>query len=31
LKPGQSVPVVVKSQRGTKTTLQATLGTYPAS
>jgi putative serine protease PepD len=31
LKPGQSVPVVVKSQRGTTTTLQATLGTYPAS
>jgi putative serine protease PepD len=31
LKPGQSVPVVVKSQRGTKTTLQVTLGTYPAS
>jgi putative serine protease PepD len=30
LKPGQSVPVVVKSQRGTKTTLQVTLGTYPA-
>ena len=31
LKPGQSVPVVVKSQRGTKTTLQVTLGTYPGS
>jgi S1-C subfamily serine protease len=31
LKPGQSVPVVVKSQHGTKTTLQVTLGTYPSS
>jgi putative serine protease PepD len=31
LKPGQRVPVVVKSQRGTKTTLQVTLGTYPGS
>src|SRR6476661_7989626 len=29
LKPGQRVPVVVKSQRGAKTTLQVTLGTYP--
>jgi S1-C subfamily serine protease len=31
LKPDESVPVVVKSQRGTKTTLQVTLGTYPGS
>jgi S1-C subfamily serine protease len=31
LKPGQTVPVVVKSQRGTKTTLRVTLGTYPGS
>jgi putative serine protease PepD len=31
LKPGQRVPVVVKSQRGAKTTLQVTLGTYPGS
>jgi putative serine protease PepD len=31
LKPGQKVPVVVKLQNGTKTTLQATLGTYPGS
>jgi S1-C subfamily serine protease len=29
LKPGQKVPVVVKSQNGAKTTLQVTLGTYP--
>jgi putative serine protease PepD len=31
LKPAQNVPVVVKSQSGTKTTLQVTLGTYPGS
>jgi putative serine protease PepD len=31
LKPGQKIPVVVKHQNGTKTTLQATLGTYPGS
>jgi putative serine protease PepD len=31
LKPGQNVPIVVKHQNGTKTTLQATLGTYPGS
>jgi putative serine protease PepD len=29
LKPGRTVPVVVKSQTGTKTSLQVTLGTYP--
>jgi putative serine protease PepD len=29
LKPRQNVSVVVKHQNGTKTTLQATLGTYP--
>jgi S1-C subfamily serine protease len=29
LKPDQKVPVVVKHQNGTKTTVQATLGTYP--
>jgi putative serine protease PepD len=31
LKPGQKVPIVVRHQSGTKTTLQATLGTYPGS
>jgi putative serine protease PepD len=31
LKPGHRVPVVVKHQDGTKTTLQVTLGTYPGS
>jgi putative serine protease PepD len=31
LKPGQKVPVVVKHQSGTKTTLQVTLATYPGS
>jgi putative serine protease PepD len=31
LKPGRNVAVVVKSQSGTKTTLQVTLGTYPGS
>jgi putative serine protease PepD len=31
LKPGQRVPVVVKSQSGGQTTLQVTLGTYPGS
>jgi putative serine protease PepD len=31
LKPGQNVPLAVKHQSGTKTTLQATLGTYPGS
>jgi len=31
LKPGQKVRVVVKHQNGTKTTLRATLGTYPGS
>jgi putative serine protease PepD len=31
LKPGQKVAVVVRHQNGTKTTLQATLGTYPGS
>lgn len=31
LKPGRKVPVVVKDQRGAKTTLQVTLGTYPGS
>jgi putative serine protease PepD len=31
LKPGQKVAVVVRHQSGTKTTLQATLGTYPGS
>jgi S1-C subfamily serine protease len=31
LKPGQKVPVVVKHQNGTKTTLQVTLATYPGS
>jgi putative serine protease PepD len=31
LKPGRNAPVVVKSQSGTKTTLQVTLGTYPGS
>jgi putative serine protease PepD len=31
LKPDRTVPVVVKSQSGTKTTLQVTLGTYPGS
>ena len=31
LKPGHTVPVVVMTQRGTRTTLQVTLGTYPGS
>lgn len=31
LKPGQKVPVVVRHQSGTKTTLQVTLATYPGS
>ena len=31
MKPGGKVPVVVKSQGGTKSTLQVTLGTYPGS
>jgi putative serine protease PepD len=31
LKPGQKVPVVVRHQTGTKTTLQVTLATYPGS
>jgi putative serine protease PepD len=31
LKPGQKVSIVVKHQNGAKTTLQATLGTYPGS
>ena len=31
LKPGQKVAVVVRHQTGTRTTLQATLGTYPGS
>jgi putative serine protease PepD len=31
LKPGQTVPVAVRSQSGTRTTLQVTLGTYPGS
>jgi len=31
LKPGQKVPVAVTSQKGTKTTVQVTLGTYPGS
>jgi S1-C subfamily serine protease len=31
LKPGQKVPVVVRHQNGTKTTLQVTLATYPGS
>ncbi|MDX6466480.1 MAG: hypothetical protein QOI27_1520 [Gaiellaceae bacterium] len=29
LSPGQSVPVVLRSQNGAKATLQVTLGTYP--
>ena len=29
LKPGKTVPVVVRHQNGKKTTLQVTLGTYP--
>ena len=31
LKPGQKVPVVVRPQTGSRTTLHVTLGTYPAS
>ena len=31
LKPGQKVPVVVRSQSGRRTTLHVTLGTYPAT
>jgi S1-C subfamily serine protease len=31
LKPGQAVPVDVRSQAGAKTTRQVTLGTYPGS
>jgi len=31
LKPGQKVPVVVRHQNGTKTTLQVTLAAYPGS
>jgi len=31
LKPGRKVPVVVRHQNGTKTTLHLTLGTYPGS
>jgi putative serine protease PepD len=31
LKPGQKVPVVVKHQSGTKTTLQVTVASYPGS
>jgi putative serine protease PepD len=31
LKPGETVPVAVTSQNGTKTTVQLTLGTYPGS
>jgi S1-C subfamily serine protease len=30
-KPGQTVPVAVTSQTGTKTTVQVTLRTYPGS
>jgi S1-C subfamily serine protease len=29
LKPGQTIPIVVKHQNGTTATLQVTLGTYP--
>jgi putative serine protease PepD len=29
LKPGQRIPIVVRTQTGAKTTLQLTLGTYP--
>ena len=31
LSPGRRVPVVVRTQRGAKTTLQVTLGTHPGS
>jgi putative serine protease PepD len=31
LKPGETVPVAVTSQNGSKTTVQVTLGTYPGS
>ena len=31
LKPGKTVPVVVRHQNGKKTTVQVTLGTYPGS
>jgi putative serine protease PepD len=31
LKPGQNVPIEIKQQSGNKTTLHATLGTYPGS
>jgi putative serine protease PepD len=31
LKPGETVPVAMTSQNGTKTTVQLTLGTYPGS
>jgi putative serine protease PepD len=31
LKPGQTVPVVVRSQSGIKTTVYVTLGTYPGN
>ena len=31
LKPGKTVPVVVRHQNGKKTTVQLTLGTYPGS
>jgi putative serine protease PepD len=31
MRPSRNVPVVVKSQSGTKSTLQVTLGTYPGS
>jgi putative serine protease PepD len=31
LKPGRRIPIVVKHQSGTRTTLHVTLGTYPGS